>query len=196
MAWDESGGAGAATITDPWQEAAERLLPAVVELVRRASRAEPSVQRRDAADLRVRAGLRFPDGIGHGELVADLFRYRNELRLDLRLEHDRMLATAVGGRTNVPCYLNDYQTSVTLSPSAPGLPQPFVVRVVEGVKGALSAVERAGAKSVVGWGLVNVVARRPGEGPADWRPREHRAALAPLRPTWRERPSEDDEETR
>jgi len=140
--------------------AMERLAPAASGLVRRIAGQEPVRYSRPAThDIRISAPIRFPDGVGHGELVATLFGYRGALRVDITIEHDRMLATPEGVRTGTPCYLNDYQTSITLPLGALELPALFVQRTVAGVAAALGAVQRYVKRSAVAWGMISVVQR-------------------------------------
>ncbi|MFB3111052.1 MAG: hypothetical protein ACE10G_03365, partial [Gemmatimonadales bacterium] len=75
----------------------ESLIPAVVSLLQRNTSVKPTVTYAVGTDVKFSSELSFPDGIGEGEIVAELFVYRNAVRLDLHLEHNRVFATANGG---------------------------------------------------------------------------------------------------
>jgi hypothetical protein len=102
--------------------------------------------------------LRFPDGIGHGALVAHVFRYRDVARVDLEIAHDRVLADANGAATLRPCFLNDFVASVSLAAGTEHLPDGFGARVTAGVREAVSAVETHNRRHPQPWGRVRVAA--------------------------------------
>jgi hypothetical protein len=56
----------------------------------------------------------FPDGVGRGQLVARLFRYRDSVRVDVELVHNRVLAKPGGAPSDRRCYLNDFVASISL----------------------------------------------------------------------------------
>lgn len=154
-----TGTAALPAATD-WKAALERLVPSLAQLLHRATGQEPVRMSRPAMrDITLTAPLSFPDGIGRGALVATLFVYRGAVRLDIVIEHDRMLATPEGVRTLTPCFLNDYQTSITFRDRADALPDAFVLRTLHGVKDALHAVQRHVRRSARAWPTISVVAR-------------------------------------
>jgi len=120
--------------------AVEALVPGVVELLGRLGQGQVETGRDDGVHT-ASVPLRFPDGIGRGQLTARIFRYRTSVRVDLAIAHNRVIALANGRPTERACFLNDYQASTTLGPDATALPQKFVSRVESGVRTALTAVE-------------------------------------------------------
>jgi hypothetical protein len=154
-----TGTAVAPAPTD-WKAALERLVPSVAALLRRATGQEPVRLSRPATrDITLAAPVSFPDGIGQGTLIAALFVYRSAVRLDVTLEHDRMLATPEGVHTGTPCFLNDYRTSITLGKDAAALPDAFVLRTVQGVKEARYGVDRHLKRNAQRWPTIAVVPR-------------------------------------
>ena len=101
--------------------------------------------------------LHFPDGIGHGALVARVFRYRDIARVDVEIVHDRMLADATGVATSRACFLNDFVASVSLPAGADRLPDEFRGRVTGGVRSAVDAVETHNRRHPQPWSRVRVV---------------------------------------
>ncbi|MGD2136404.1 MAG: hypothetical protein PVF27_09595, partial [Gemmatimonadales bacterium] len=94
----------------------DALLPSVEVLLRRIADDASVVTEPDEGGYRCAVPLRFPDGIGRGLAVARLFRYRDTVRLDVELEHNRVLAKPDGTPSERRCYLNDYVASTTLPP--------------------------------------------------------------------------------
>lgn len=145
-------------------QALERVLPAVANLLLRATGNQPHrTVRRDTREVRLGSVVRFPDGVGSGELVAAVFPYRGKVRADIVLEHDRMIATSDGVRTGTPCFLNDYQTSVTVNAETTELPALFLQRTVEGVKTAVRAVDIHRKREGMRWGAIHVARRESGK---------------------------------
>ncbi len=136
-----------------------RLIPAVTDLVRRLTGAEPRTQRVGASHARLSADLSFPDGIGRGTIVAGVFRYRGAVRVDLAIDHNRVFAGRGGVASENRCYLNDYIASITLGLQDEGLPVEFVRKVVAGVAAARSAVERHRRNG--GWFRAEITTARP-----------------------------------
>jgi len=153
---------GAMIETRTLDAALHRVLPSVVALLRQATGREPlGVLRRDLGELRLSAAVAFPDGVGSGELVATVFAYRGNVRADVVLEHDRVLATPDGTGTGVRCFLNDFQASVTLASDEAELPPLFVQRTVQGFKDALAAVQTHRQRSKAVWGAIYVARSAP-----------------------------------
>ncbi len=134
------------------------LVPAVVSLLQRVTSVEPAVTHDVGTDVRFTSELSFPDGIGEGEIVAKLFVYRDTVRLDLHIEHNRVFATAHGRPSERRCYLNDYVASVTLDAESDTLPNDFVRGVVAGITAASDAVRRHNRRAKLPWHEIRVAA--------------------------------------
>ncbi len=137
------------------------LVPEVVSLLRRITSAEPAVTYGAATDVKFTSELSFPDGIGEGEIAAELFLYRDAVRLDLHIEHNRIFATAADSASAHRCYLNDYVASVTLDADEDSLPSDFVRGVVAGVTAARDAVRRHNRRTNLPWHEIRVAVREP-----------------------------------
>src|SRR3989442_14803775 len=72
------------------------LVPALDGLLSRVTGSESTVVEFDRTSIRLVAPLSFPDDLGHGDVVASLFHYRDQVRLDVEIEHDRMFARPDG----------------------------------------------------------------------------------------------------
>lgn len=140
-------------------EVVARLVPAVSDLARRLTGSPARAVRMGPSHARVSADLIFPDGVGRGTVVASVFRYRGDLRVDLAIEHNRVFAGRGGEPSENRCYFNDYVASITLAPQADQLPVEFVRKVVSGVGAARTAVERYRRRS--GWFLAEITTARP-----------------------------------
>jgi hypothetical protein len=138
-------------------EAADRIVPSVTDLLRQLAPGEPSF-RLDGEVRALAAPLRFPDAIGHGVLVARVFRYRTAVRVDVEIQHDRMLATSTGGPTSRHCFLNDFVASIMLPPDVAALPEEFARGVLTGVRAAVNAVEAHNRHHKTPWSQIRVVA--------------------------------------
>jgi hypothetical protein len=133
------------------------LVPAVADLLRQLGQGqEPSLGREGSARV-LSVPVRFPDGVGHGAVVARVFRYRTAVRVDVEIVHDRMLASSDGTPTTRRCFLNDFVASVMLVPDTTALPEAFVRNVLTGVRAAVSAVETHNRHHKEPWSQVNVV---------------------------------------
>ena len=135
------------------------LVPAVINLLQRVSAVEPNIVSEQPTDVKVTSPLTFPDGIGEGKLVAELFVYRDDIRFDLHIDHDRVFATADGEPSDRRCYLNDYVASVTLDRKEDQLSSDFVRKVVAGVAAARDAVRRHNRRSQAPWNEIRVAVR-------------------------------------
>ncbi len=137
------------------------LVPAVVSLLQRLASADPTVTNEDGggSGVRVTSPLSFPDGIGEGSIVCEVFIYRGAVRLDLQIDHNRKFAVADGTASERRCYLNDYVASVTLDADQETLPVDFVRGVVAGVAAARDAVRRHNRRASVPWHEVRVAAQ-------------------------------------
>jgi hypothetical protein len=141
------------------EETIESLVPAVEDLLQRITGAAPEATEGDGTDLVIAAPMRFPDGIGHGQVVASLFRWRDTVRLDIVVEHNRMFATPKGTASDRRCFLNDYQASLTLANGANEVPESFQREVISGISAARDAVQRYNRRNDTPWSQVSVAAK-------------------------------------
>ncbi|MDH4350648.1 MAG: hypothetical protein OEW56_05835, partial [Gemmatimonadota bacterium] len=100
----------------------------------------------------------FPDGIGEGRVTARVFRYRTGVRVDVVLDHNRVIALGDGEPTARPCFLNDFVASVTLGPDDTQLPEKYVAQVETGIRAALSAVDDHNRRYPKPWNRIRVAA--------------------------------------
>lgn len=135
------------------------LVPALDDLVARVTGEDPTVAEFDRTSIRITAALSFPDGIGHGVVGAHLHRYRDEVRVDIGIVHDRKFARPDGTPSDRPCYLNDFVASMTLQPGTTELPAEFIRHVVAGVAAARDGVRRHNRRNQAPWNEVLVSAR-------------------------------------
>ncbi len=135
------------------------LVPAVVSLLQRVTSDEPAVTYGEGTHVRFTSELSFPDGIGEGEIAAELFVYRDAVRLDLHVEHNRVFAKAHGEPSDRRCYLNDYVASVALDAESDTLPNDFVRGVVAGITAARDAVRRHNRRAKLPWHEIRVAVR-------------------------------------
>ncbi len=133
----------------------ESFIPAVVSLLQRITSVKPTVTY-VGTDVKFSSELSFPDGIGEGEIAVELFVYRDAVRLDLHLEHNRVFATANSRPSGRRCYLNDFVASVTLDAEQDTLPNDFVRGVVAGVTAARDAVRRHNRRAKLPWNEIRV----------------------------------------
>lgn len=133
-----------------------QLVPQVHDLLHRIASTEPVTSKEQG--YRMASPLRFPDGIGEGWVVAELFRYRHEVRLDIRIDHNRVFADPEGGPTERRCFLNDYIASVTMEVGTDTIPAEFVRTVVAGITAARDAVRRHNKQSAAPWAEIRVAA--------------------------------------
>jgi hypothetical protein len=141
------------------EETIESLVPAVEDLLQRITGAAPDAIEGEETGLVRAAPLRFPDGIGHGKVVASLFRWRDTVRLDITVEHNRMFATPKGSASDRRCFLNDFQASATLEIGLAELPESFQREVISGISAAREAVQRYNRRNNTPWSQVAVVAK-------------------------------------
>jgi hypothetical protein len=138
------------------------LVPALDDLLARVSGSESTVAEFDRSSIRLTAPLGFPDEIGSGEVVAHLHRYRDGVRLDIEIEHNRMFARPDGSPSDRPCYLNDFVASETMAPGIREFPAEFVRHVVAGVAAARDGVRRHNRRNPAPWNEVQVSPRTDG----------------------------------
>jgi len=141
------------------EETIESLVPAVEDLLQRITGAAPVSTVGDGSDQQIAAPLRFPDGIGQGQIVASLFRWRDTVRLDVEIVHNRVFVTPKGAASDRRCFLNDYQASVTIETGAEGIPESFQREVISGISAAREAVQRYNRRTHAPWSQVAVAAK-------------------------------------
>jgi hypothetical protein len=139
----------------------EELAPAVEDLLQRAGPAEQIRSDAGEGGIKYAMPVHFPDGIGQGQLVARLFRYREAVRLDVELEHNRVFTRPDGGASDRRCFFNDFVASITLPAGTRELSVDFRRRVLSGLHAAREAVQRYNRKHPEPWNAVKVVASRP-----------------------------------
>lgn len=100
----------------------------------------------------------FPDSPDRGDLAIKIFPYHGKIRVDLWIDHDRII---VDQKCEPPCFLNDYEASITveLDPIPEKLPADFTKMVTRGVAEALTAVDRYNSRAGV-WGRIRVASAR------------------------------------
>ena len=141
------------------EDTIESLVPAVEDLLQRITGAAPEVTEGDVSDVLFAAPLRFPDGIGQGQVLASLFRWRDTVRLDIEIVHNRAFATPQGRASERSCFLNDYEASVTVQTGTTELPASFQREVISGISAARDAVQRYNRRNDAPWSQVRVVAK-------------------------------------
>lgn len=139
-------------------ETVAALVPKVEDLLRRVCRGEPVAVATGESAVSIEASISFPDNIGNGTVHAELFRYREAVRLDIQIKHNRVFATRSGAPTDRKCFFNDYVASVTVSNEATEIPQDFVRKVVSGITAARDAVKRHNRQARGVWDEVRVAA--------------------------------------
>ena len=80
----------------------EALVPALAKVLERAVSGEDVHTESDGRGHRLIAPVRFPDGIGRGSVVAQIFPYRDRVRIDIELVHNRRLARSDGSPWRPP----------------------------------------------------------------------------------------------
>ena len=120
----------------------ETIGPLVEALLQRLSPGDAVNSEPTDAGVRAEVPLQFPDGVGRGSVVAELFRYHDTVRLDLVVEHNRRFVKPDGAPSDRRCYLNDFQASITLARGTTEIPEAFARQVVSGVLAAREGVAR------------------------------------------------------
>lgn len=138
------------------EETVEQLVPAVEALLQQIVPDAVLRPVEETAGYRMAAALSFPDGVGHGTVVARLFRYRESVRLDVELQHNRVFADRAGAPTDRRCFMNDFVASLRVEIGAEELPADFVRATVRGVLAAQDAVADFNRKNPQPWRQVRV----------------------------------------
>lgn len=120
----------------------DAIAPLVEALLERLSPSETVTSESSLQGFRAEVPLGFPDGVGQGSVVAQLFRYHDTVRLDLMVEHNRRFLRPDGTPSERRCYLNDFQATLTLQRGATELPEAFQRGVVSGVLAARDGISR------------------------------------------------------
>ena len=139
-------------------ETIERLLPFVEDLLERLTDAVPETSEAEGSGFKVCAPLRFPDGIGKGQVVASLFRWREKVRVDIEIVHNRAFTKPDGTASDRRLFLNDYTASIKLETGCRELPADFQREVIAGVSAARDAVQRYNRENQAPWSQVRVAA--------------------------------------
>lgn len=149
---------GLALVRRELEETVERILPLVEELVQRFSPDEIVTTEPEEFGYQVSVPFRFTDGIGEARVVASLFRYRDVVRTDIELRHNRRLAKPDGSASDRRCFLNDFVASVSVPAGGTELPQEFRQKALRGAWRARNAVYEHNQKHPEPWNQVTVVA--------------------------------------
>jgi hypothetical protein len=139
-------------------ETIEHLAPVVEHLLQRLSDVAQVTSETEGSGVRLTVPLRFPDGIGQGQVVASLFRWREAVRLDIEIVHNRTFTKPDGSASSRRMFLNDYTASIKLAVGTTELPQEFERQVVSGVSAACDAVQRYNRRHQAPWSMVRVAA--------------------------------------
>ena len=127
------------------------LAQSVVDLIGQATESDQVALDKRRGALAIFAPVFFPGGIGQGELCAEVFGYRGQVRIDVRLVHNRVFARPDGTPSDRRLYLNDFVASTTLDPAQEVVPDAFVQHVLDGVARARAAVRRHNADPGAYW---------------------------------------------
>lgn len=139
-------------------ETIEALVPAVEDLLQRLTDAVPEKSEAEGSGFKITAPLSFPDGIGKGQVVASLFRWREAVRLDIEIVHNRAFTKPDGTASDRPCFLNDFTASTKLDTGSEELTADFQREVIAGVSAARDAVQRYNRVNRAPWSQVRVAA--------------------------------------
>ncbi len=149
---------GLALLHRELDETIESLLPSVEALLQALASDESVTSEPSDAGHTSSIPLRFPDAIGAGKVVGVLFRYRDHVRLDIEIVHNRRFARPGGQPSDRRCFLNDFVASISLPAKTAELPQEFRRYVVSGVSAARDAVQRHNRQQTAPWSQVVVAA--------------------------------------
>lgn len=138
----------------------DQLVPGVEELLQRFGPAEQLTCEPHGGGQMLSMPMHFPDGIGRGDIVARVFRYRDNVRVDIEIEHNRVFRKPDGSASGRRCFFNDFVASVRLDSGAETVPPDFRRRVIAGISAARDAVQRYNRAHPEPWNEVRVVAAR------------------------------------
>ncbi len=145
-------------ITRELDETIDSLVPAVEDLLQRLTDSVSVLSEVQETEVKLTAPLQFPDGIGQGQIVARLFRWREAARIDIEIVHDRAFSRPDGSASDRKCFLNDYEASISLPAGTKSLPGDFERQVISGVSAARDAVQRHNRGHCAPWNRVSVTA--------------------------------------
>lgn len=148
---------GVSLIYQELDQTIERLVPEVEALVARAADDGTVAAEHEEGGYVITTPLRFPDAIGRGRLVARLFRYRDTVRLDVEIDHNRRFAKPDGTASDRRCFFNDFVATTTLVPGTSELSTDFKRQVIAGVRAARDALQRHNRTHTEPWNQVKVV---------------------------------------
>jgi hypothetical protein len=149
---------GSAVLRQELDRTIESIAPLVEALLQRLSPNETVGTESNDAGFRGEVPLRFPDGIGRGSVLAQLFRYHDTVRLDIDIEHNRRFMRPDGTPSERRCYLTDFEASNKLARGATELPEAFTRAVVSGVLAARDAVARHNRLHPQPWQEMRIIA--------------------------------------
>jgi len=150
---------GSVLLSRRLDETVEALVPAVSALLERAAAGEPVTTESDDMGYRCMAPVRFPDAVGRGTIVCKLFRYRDRVRVDVELVHNRVFARSDGAVSDRRCYLNDFVATSAVAAGEHELSPDFVRSVLRGIRDARDGVQRHNRAQTAPWSQVAVAAR-------------------------------------
>lgn len=139
------------------EDTVDRLLPNVETLVQRFSPTEIVTTEAAEFGYDVSVPFHFADAVGEAHVVASLFRYREVVRIDIELRHNRRLARPDGGASERRCFLNDYVASANMAAGTTELPMDFRRKVLRGVQLARNAVQEHNKAHPEPWNQLRVV---------------------------------------
>lgn len=140
-------------------ETIEKLLPTIESLMQTLAPNEVVACESEDDGFAFTAPLRFPDGIGTGTVVAKLFRYRERVRLDIEIAHNRVFARPDGTTSDRRCFMNDFVASTSFEIGTDAVSNDFHRYVVSGVHAAREAVQRHNRLQTAPWNRVSVACR-------------------------------------
>lgn len=150
---------GLAVLQRELDETIEKLRPAVESLMETLSSNEAVEFETKDDGFAFTTPLRFPDGIGTGTVVAKLFRYRERVRLDIEIAHNRVFARPDGTMSDRRCFMNDFVASTSFDIGTDSISSDFHRYVVSGIHAAREAVQRHNRLQTAPWNRVTVASR-------------------------------------
>ncbi len=150
---------GLAILQRELDETIEKLLPAVESLMQTLAPNDVVACESEDDGFAYTAPMRFPDGIGTGTVVAKLFRYRERVRLDIEIAHDRVFARPDGTTSDRRCFMNDFVASASFEIGSDTVSNDFHRYVVSGIHAAREAVQRHNRQQTAPWNRVSVASR-------------------------------------
>jgi len=150
---------GLAVLQRELDETIEKLRPAVESLMEAIASNEVVGCENEDDGFAFTTQLRFPDGVGTGTVVAKLFRYRERVRLDIEIAHNRVFARPDGTTSDRRCFMNDFVASTLFEIGTDTIGNDLHRYVVSGVHAAREAVQRHNRLQTAPWNRVTVASR-------------------------------------